>query len=222
MLRPKKKLHRKEIKEDALVTRYFQARQLYDHHSRTVNAVLIAVLALAVIGVLMARSRRIEEIKAQSALGDALQSLYRNDSGSLIQKMDDVTKKFAGTRAAGEAAFYAGNALFETGDLKEADRRFERVLDRHCKNPVFRASSLAGRAAIAESEKRWPDAARLYAEAAEKNADLFTVPFYLKESARCHLAAGDSKSARMVLETLEKKFPESPVAQETEWMKLSM
>lgn len=222
MLRPKKKLHKKEIKEDALVTRYFQARRLYDRNSKTVNAVLIAVLALAVIGVFMARSRRIEEIKAQSALGDALQSLYMNDTGSLVRKMDDVAKKYAGTRAAGEAAFYAGNALFETGDLKEADQRFAKVTDRHCKNPVFRASSLAGRAAIAESEKRWPDAARLYTEAAERNADLFTAPFYLKEAARCLLAAGDPKSARAVLETLEKKFPESPVKQETAWMKLSM
>ncbi|MBN2201933.1 tetratricopeptide repeat protein [bacterium] len=222
MLRPKKKLHKKEIKEDALVTRYFQARRFYDQNSRMVNTVLIVVLALAVIGVFMARSRRIEELKAQSALGDALQSLYMNDPGTLIRKMDEVTKKFSGTPAAGEAAFFAANALFETGDLKEADRRFAMVMDGHGGNPVFRASSLAGRAAIAESEKRWQDAARLYTQAAEKYPDLFTAPFYLKEAARCQLEAGDRKSARAVLETIEKRFPESQVSQETEWMKLSM
>jgi TolA-binding protein len=170
----------------------------------------------------MARSRRSAEIEAQSALGGALKAFYMNDPGLLVKGMDDVTKKFSGTRAAGEAAFYAANALFESGDLKEADRRFALVLDKYDSHPVFRASSFAGRAAVAESEKRWADAARLYAQAAEKHSDLYTAPFYLKEAARCHMTAGDMKSAKASLDVLEKRYPDSQAAKESEWLRLSM
>jgi outer membrane protein assembly factor BamD (BamD/ComL family) len=222
MLRPKKKLHRKEIKEDALVTRYFQLRQIYDQYRNTVNTVVIVLLALVLIGLLMGRSRRKTEIRAQGELGVAQQSLYMNDPGLVIQKMDAVTKKFAGTRAAGDAVFFAANALFETGDMKEADRHYALYLDKYGENPNFCASSLAGRAAVAETEKRNEEAAQFYAQAANRFDRLYTAPFYLKESARCSMAAGDVKSAKTSLEALEKRYPESQVIEESAWMRMSM
>ena len=51
MLRPRKKIHRKEIKEDALVTNYFRVRKLVDRYSRQINIGLIALLAIAVVEV---------------------------------------------------------------------------------------------------------------------------------------------------------------------------
>jgi TolA-binding protein len=222
MLRPKKKLHKKEIKEDALVTRYFQLRQWLDHHAKTVNTALMILLAVAVLATLMVRSRRKTEIRAQGRLGEAMQAYYMNDPGLLIQRMDAVAKEFSGTRAAGEAIFYSANAEFENGDLKEADRRFARYIDQYGQNPVFSASSLAGRAAVAETEKRYADAAKLYARAADQYDALHTAPFYLKESARCSIAAGDAQSAKNSLDAIEKRYPKSQAAEESAWMRSSL
>jgi tetratricopeptide (TPR) repeat protein len=222
MLRPTKKIHRKEIKEDALVTQYVRIRRLYDRYSRSINIGLIVLLAFAVIGVLMARSKRGAEIKSQEMLGLAEQAYYMNDYPRVIRDMEPIIKIYPGTRAAGTAAFYTANAYFNQNNIVEAEKFYRIVVDHYRQNPLFSASSLAGLATIDESRKQTAKAAQLYEKAGNQYSELYAAPFYLKEAARCYLASGDKTSALKLLNTIQKEHPESAVSEEVQWLKESI
>jgi tetratricopeptide (TPR) repeat protein len=222
MLRPTKKIHRKEIKEDALVTQYVRIRRLYDRYSRSINIGLIVLLAFAVIGVLMARSKRGAEIKSQEMLGLAEQAYYMNDYPRVIRDMEPIIKNYPGTRAAGTAAFYTANAYFNQNNIVEAEKFYRIVVDHYRQNPLFSASSLAGLATIDESRKQTAKAAQLYEKAGNQYSELYAAPFYLKEAARCYLASGDKTSALKLLNTIQKEHPESAVSEEVQWLKESI
>ena len=49
MLKPKKKISKREIKEDKLVTTYFEATTWYQANKKLVNGILTAVVILAVV-----------------------------------------------------------------------------------------------------------------------------------------------------------------------------
>ena len=222
MLRPTKKIHRKEIKEDALVTQYVRIRRLYDQHSRTIHIGLIVLLAAAAIGVLMLRSKRAAEVKSQEMLGLAEQAYYMNDYPRVIRDMEPILKNYPGTRAAGTAAFYTANAYFSQNNLNEAEKFFRMVVDHYRQNPLFSASSLAGLAAVEESRNQTTKAAKYYEKAGKQYSELYAAPFYLKEAARCYLAAGDRASALKLLDSILKEHPESAVSEEVQWLKESI
>jgi TolA-binding protein len=221
MLRPTKKIHRKEIKEDALVTNYFRARKLYDRFNRWVNIGLTAALAIGVVLVLMARSKRDAEIRAQERLGLAEQAYFMNDYPRVVKDMEPILKSYPGTRAAGTAAFYVANAYFAQGNAAEAEKYFRTVVDHYAQNPIFSASSLAGLAAIEDARKQNAKAAQLYEKAGIKYPSLYAAPFYLKEAARCYLSAGKKNEARELLDRILKKYPESAVSEEVKWLRES-
>jgi TolA-binding protein len=221
MLRPTKKIHRKEIKEDALVTHYFRLRKLHERFSRQVNIGLMVVLAMMVVGILMTRSKRGAEVKAREKLGLAEQAYYMNDYPRVIKDMEPILKGFPGTRAAGTAAFYIANAYFNQANLIEAERYFKMVVDHYGQNTLFSASSLAGLAAIEESRKQNEKAAQLFEKAGKQYPDLYTAPFFLKQAARCYLSAGKKTEARELLDRIQKKYPESAVSEEVKWLRES-
>jgi TolA-binding protein len=221
MLRPTKKIHRKEIKEDALVTNYFRVRKLYDRYSRQINIGLIAVLAFMVVSILMTRSKHGAEVKAQEQLGLAEQAYYMNDYPRVIKDMEPILKGYPGTRAAGTAAFYIANAHFAQANIAEAEKYYKIVIDKYGQNPLFSASSLAGLAAIEDSRNQNEKAAQLYEKAGAKYPKLYAAPFYLKEAARCYLSAGKKTEARDLLDRIQKKYPESAVSEEVKWLRES-
>jgi TolA-binding protein len=221
MLRPRKKIHKKEIKEDALVTNYFRVRKLADRFSRQINIGLIALLAIAVILILMARSKRGAELKAQEKLGLAEQAYYMNDYPRVVNDMEPILKSYPGTRAAGTAAFYTANAYFAQANVAEAEKHYKMVIDHYGQNPLFSASSLAGLAAIEDSRKQSLKAAQLFEKAGRKYPKLYAAPFYLKEAARCYLSAGKKTEARELLDRIQKKYPDSAVSEEVKWLRES-
>jgi tetratricopeptide (TPR) repeat protein len=222
MLRPKKKIYKKEIKEDALVTFYFRAQKILNRYSKQINIGLTLVLAAVVIGVLMARSKRSSEIKAEGQLSLVEQYYYMVDYPRVIQEMEPIIKTYPGTRASGTAAFYAANAYFTQGKYDEAEKYYKKVIRQDGHDPMQSASALAGLAAVEESRGQFGKAAESYEEAGKKYGRLFSTPFYLEEAARCCIQANDKQKAHEILDALLKDYPENAVADETEFMKESL
>jgi TolA-binding protein len=222
MLRPKKKIYKKEIKEDALVTFYFRVQKILNQYSKQINIGLAVVLALVIIGVLMARSKKGSEIKAEGQLSLAEQYYFTGDYPRVIQEMEPVIKTYPGTRASGTAAFYAANACFAQGKYDDAEKYFNIAIRQSGHNPMQSASALAGLAAVEESRGQFGKAANLFKDAGKKFGRLFSSPFYLKEAARCCIQANDKQKAHDILDELQKEYPENAVADEAQFMKESL
>lgn len=219
MLRPHKKLRKKEIKEDALVTFYFRFQKWYTQYNRQIQIGLGIVVALCLIAVLMARSKREAEAKASGKIGIAETYYLMGDYARVIQEMEPIVKTYSGTRSAGIAAYYLANAYYAQNRYSEAEKYFRMVVDHYSRMPLFSASSLIGLAEIAESKGDFESAAKFYEKAGRKYSTLFTAPFYLKEAVRCYLRIQNNEKAKMLSDELIKKFPESPVLQEIQWLR---
>jgi tetratricopeptide (TPR) repeat protein len=214
MLHPRKKIKKQEIKEDKLVTLYFQAQRWLSRFSKYIQIGGIVVAALVVLAVLMVRSKRQAEAAAAGKLGTVIPSLYAGGAQQAIPELEKIVTSYAGTPSAGTAAFYLANSYFAMGNFTQAEKYYRLIIDKYTQNRWFIASSLSGQAACLEARNEWLQAAALYEKAARSHADLFSAPFYLKDAGRCYMLANNKTKAREVYQIVLEKFPESSPAQE--------
>jgi TolA-binding protein len=216
MLRPRKKLAKKEIQEDALVTYYFRVQKLYQKFAKQAQIGGMVVLGLAVLAVLMIRSKNSAEKAAAGKLGLVEPAYFSGEFQSVVPELTSIKDKFSGTRSAGAAVFYLGNCHFNTGNMEQAGSFYRVYIEDYGQDAEFSASSMAGLAAVEESRAQYAKAAEWYEKAGKKYARLYSAPFYLKEAGRCYAMAGEKAKGKSVLQQLMKKYPESSPAKDAE------
>jgi TolA-binding protein len=215
MLRPRKKLYKREIKEDSLVTAYFKAQQWFHKNGdRALMAVGGVVVILAVV-FFVGKSKRASEAAAEGKLGTAEFAYY---SGQLneqtLKELQAVVDGYSGTKSAGIAAFDLANAYFMQKNYATAEKYYDKVVDDYNDDPLVSASSLSGLAACKESQNQFAEAAKLYAKAQKSFPKLFTAPQALADAARCLILAGDAAGAKIAYQSIIDDYPDSPVASE--------
>lgn len=218
MLRPRKKLSKREIKEDPLVTAYVRVQKFFQRNSKYLNIGGLAVLAVIVIGVLMARSKKAAEEAAAGKLGIAEVYLAVEEFSAAMGELTEVIDTYPGTRSTGRAVFLLANAYFTTDDYAKAEQYFQMYLDDYADDEMFTASALAGVAACKESQGQYGEAAGLYEEAAMKHADIYAAPFYLKDAGRCYVKAGEIEKGKMAYRKILDEYAESSMKQEVEFL----
>jgi TolA-binding protein len=222
MLRPRKKLAKKEIKDDALVSFYFRVQKLYETHAKKIQIAGMIAAALIVLAVLMIRSKGSAERAAAGKLGLVEPAYFSGEFQRVIPELTAIKDKFSGTRSAGAAVFYLGNCYFNTGNLEQAETFFRKVVDDYGREPEFSASSLAGLAAVQEARRQYAKAAELYEKAGKKYDKLYSAPFYLKEAGRCFAMADEKAKGESILRFLVKKYPDSFPAKDAETLMESL
>jgi len=78
MLKPRKKISKKQIKEDPLVTTYFKSIDFVREHQQKFTTGLIVILAAVVLLVMLGRSKRTANFNASEQLAKANVELSQN------------------------------------------------------------------------------------------------------------------------------------------------
>jgi len=207
---------KREIKEDPLVTLYAKTQKWIQQNQRYINSGLIAILAIAVVGVFMSRSKNQAESAAESQMGVVEQYYYYRQFDRAIEGLERIVDSYSGTRAAGRACFFLANSYYENGDYQNAESFYEQYVREYNHIDLFSAGSLAGIAACMENRMEWLNAAEHYEKAGMQYKDLSSAPYYLKNAARCYIKAGESEKAKTVYETILAMSPEPSLASEIE------
>lgn len=218
MLRPTKRITKKEIKEDPLVTAYVKVQKFLRSHSRELNIGITVFIILIVIGVLMIRSKKRAEITAAGGLSLAEQYYHAGRYDQAIPELSEVVETYSGTKAAGKAVFFIANSYFMQDDFANAEIYFRRFVDDYSKDELFGASSYAGIAACLESTEAYASAAEYYEKAARKFPDGFNAPVYLKDAGRCYRFAGDIANTKRVYQEILDDYPDSGVFQDVGYL----
>jgi len=222
MLRPRKRITKREIKEDALVTAYFRAQKFIRKYSKQLNIGLIVVVIVGIVGILMIRSKKRAEWAAAGKLGIAEQFYYASDYPRAIDELTQIVNTYLGTDAAGNATFFLANVHLATKDYSNAERYYKIYLDDYSETTSFSAASLAGIAACMESQNRFAEAARLYEKAGKEYPDFFEAPFFLKDAGRCYQLAGNNQKGKEVYEYILEKYPKTSLGQEIAFLSESL
>jgi TolA-binding protein len=219
MLKPKKKISKKEIKEDKLVTTYFEATTWYETNKKIVNGVLVGVVILAVVVVAYMNNVNSNNVKANTELGKVLPYYDQGKydlaiSGNLqenIRGLQSIAEDYGSTKAGELAKFYLANSYFAQGDYEKALKYFLNV---NVSDDMLTASALSGAASCYEAKNDCEKAASMFEKAAFKSVKDVNAAENMFHAARNYLTAGKKEKASELFKKVKKEFPTSILARE--------
>jgi predicted negative regulator of RcsB-dependent stress response len=213
MLKPKKKLGtHKEIKQDKLVTYYFQALDVLEKHKKLFIYGLITIVAIVAIS---AYSRTVSFNKEQEASVELAKgkSAFENARyQEATQVLGPLTSKYSGTQSAGFGVILLAKSFFALEKYDEAEQYFRTYLDDYSDDKILNITARTGIASCYDQKGEYDKAARAYEDAANSYTESFKAPELLFSAARCFSLANDKANAKRVLERLTSKYPDSQTA----------
>ncbi len=219
MLKPKKKITKKEIKEDRLVTTYYEATTWYENNKKIVNGVLTGIVILAIVIVAYLNNVNSNNQKAIAELGK-ITSYYDQGkydlaiNGNLqenVRGLQSIVDDYGSTKAGELAGFYLANSYFELGNY---DKALKCYLDVDVKDEMISASAIAGAAACYEAKGEYEKAASTYEKAAFRSTKDVNAPENMFHAGQNDLMAGNKEKAVELFRKVKKDYPTSGVARE--------
>ena len=211
MLKAKKRLTRREIKEDKLVTTYFQALDFYEAHKREFLYAAVALVAIIAFAFYYSNSKKAAEQTASVEFAKGKAAYDNGNYDAAIGILEALTADFDGTRGAASGTIVLAKCYMSKGQYKEAEQTFKKYLDDYGDDPIFSLAATAGIAASYEAQGDYGKAAQAYERAAKKYSDSFKAPEFLLSAARCYKKVNQPQDAKRVLNELIETYPKSQV-----------
>ena len=221
MLQPKKKISKRELKEDALITKYVQVTTFYENHKKNISIAVTAVVVLVIGWLVYTNNRNANNEQALSDLGKVY-SYFDNGQYQVaidgvpernIPGLKSIVDNYGGTTSGNLARFYLANAYHNLGKFDEALQEFK---DFSAADQVLSVSRLSGIASCYEGKKMFAEAAEYFEDAATKYAKDISAPEYLNDAARDYALAGKKEKAIELYKRLKTQFPTSSFAREVD------
>ena len=212
MLRARKKITKKELKQDALLEGLYNVESFIKDNSKLVTYGALAFIAIIIVSIMMITSKREAEINATAAVGIAQFKLLSGDFQDAIVRLEDAIRKYPGTDAVEEGTYYLATAFFKSDDKINAEKYFKEYIDEYSNDKVLTASSYAGLGSCNEDKGDFKAAASNYENAVKKAEGRFFREAYSLSAIRdYHNAAMFEEAGKMV----ENLLKDSDLSSET-------
>ncbi|PTQ92680.1 cytochrome c-type biogenesis protein CcmH/NrfG [Mucilaginibacter yixingensis] len=123
---------------------------------------------------------------------------------------EKIVADYGNTKAANLAYFYLGTAYLNKGEFQKAVDAFTNY---HGEDSMVAAEALGGTGDAYVELKDYDKAASYFQKAADKGANKFLTPFYLKKLGLVYEAKNDYKTAADTYKQIKSDYPESVEAQ---------
>jgi tetratricopeptide (TPR) repeat protein len=221
MLQPKKKISKKELKEDALITKYVQLTSFYEEHRRNISIAITIAVVLIIASVVYINNRNASNDHALADLGKVYQ-YYDNGQYQLaidgvpernIPGLTSIVANYGSTPSGNLAKFYLADAYYKLGKYDDALENFK---DFSPPGQLLSVSTLSGIADCYEAKGMYAEAAEYFEDAATKYTDDASAPENLNNAARDYGLAGKKDKAIELYKRLKTHFPTSSFAREAD------
>ena len=202
MLRARKRITKKDIKHDAMLEAIYKIETFVKRYSKQVTYGGVGLLALIVVSVMMLNSKREAEVKAESAVGIAQFKLLTGDFQDAEVRLEDVLRKYPGTKAAREGKFYLANAHYLLGNMEDAEIYYLEFLAESSNDPVLESSANSGIAAIKEDKNESLSAANYYMKASSLSTGTIQSEAYMLSSIRNYFKSGEIERAKEMVDDM--------------------
>ncbi len=221
MLTAKKKISKKQMKEDKLVTTYYNFNNFFTENQAKIliGAGIVALLVVALF--LYNNKKKSDNLTAANLLAKVI-PLYENGSykeaiegkpSENIVGLKKIVDDYGSTDQGNLAKIYLANSYFVTGNL---DAAFETYNDYSGSNPLFEATAFAGKAGILESKKELEKAASLFKDAAHLSKENPSNAEYLLKAGIILKKLGNQKEAELIFKNIKKDYKNNPVSLEVD------
>ncbi len=216
MLKPRKHITKRQIKEDKLVTFYFKAVDFLKENMNKVTIGLAVILAVIIFATLVHRSKKAAELNASVKLAEANSKIVRGDLQQTIDILLSMSENYSGTNSASRGVYLLAYTYFQKGEYENAVTYFKKYLDDYANDPILTDAAYSGLGACYEQMGKFADAAQSYEKGATKFVDHFNAPQQLMDAARCYVSINRIADARNCYETVIEKYPESEFKKDAE------
>jgi len=120
MLKPTKKITKKEIQHDPFLDTMDKAQSYFEENKSLMMQVLAGLIILTLAFNYFSDQSDVKETKASAALGQALVALDRGDTDNAVFQLETVMAEYGGTPASEQAGYHIGKQKYESGDLETA------------------------------------------------------------------------------------------------------
>lgn len=221
MLTKKKKLSRKEIKEDKLVSTYYKAYGYFEENRSRVlmgGGILVVVIALVYFYI----NNRIEDNRIAGTQLARVMSIY--DQGSYLEAIEGregtnivglkkIVEDYGSSNNGEIAKIYLANSYNFLGRDEEALQNYE---DYSGGNDIFRATALAGQAEIYEAKNDYEKAADLYLKASRVSNENVLNPDYMLKAGINFMHTGNGEEAKELFEEIKEGYNTSTAFREVD------
>ena len=226
MLKPKKKITRKEIKKDALLTTYVKITSFYAENKKYISYAVTALVVIVIGIIIYVNNKKANNDKAATELGKVF-AIYDGASSDVRQYkmaidgqpergmmgLKAIVDNYGNTESGELARFYLANAYYYLGNYDEALKQYDNFSG---KNDLLIASALAGVGSCHEVKGEYLNAASSFEKATKTISNSVNTPDYLNSAARCYGLAGEKEKAITLLKRLKKEFPKSSFARDAD------
>jgi len=226
MLSPKKKITKKEIKKDPLISTLDNTTAFYYEHKKNISYAITALIIIVVGIVVYTNNRRANNEKAASELGKvfSIYDLGANDSRQYKTAIDGqpdrgvmglkaIVDNYGSTESGELARFYLATAYLNLGQYDNALKYFDSFSS---SSDFLKAAAYAGLGQCYETKNEYVKAAEYFERAAGVSSSTAMTPEYLNSAARCYGTAGEKEKAVTLLKRLKKEFPTSTFARDAD------
>ena len=136
MLKPTRKILRKEIKKDPLLDYLEKIENGFEENRKTIINVLIFFVAIIVTGSIYVNNQNDIELESSSAFGAALVAYSNSDYDNAKFQFESISSNYEGTKSEIFSKYYLGRIAYELGDFDKAKLLLNDFLD-NTENPTF-------------------------------------------------------------------------------------
>lgn len=221
MLERKKKITKKQMKEDTLVTTYYRVKNFVFEYQAKILIGAAAVALVVVAGILFANKAMNDNKKAAGMLSKIIplyestafkEAIDGQPSTNLIG-LKKIVSDYGSSENGETAKIYLGNSYLMLGQTEDAYKAFN---DYSGSNPLFKATALAAKAGILESKKELEQAADLYKDAANVSKNNPSNSDYLLRAGIISLNSGKKEEAKSIFEMIKKDYKNSAAFSEVD------
>ncbi len=209
MLKPRKKLTKKEIKEDKFVKTALQTRAFIEDNYRQVSIITGAVFGIIILIMVYTYFQRQSSEKSSAILGQAQLEYQNMNYTKAKQFLNRLLDEYSGTEAADQGMFLLANLFYQENNIEQAKQLYSEFIDSYGGSEILMASGYAGYAACLEKEERFEEAAEYYLKASKKAPEFVEAPNYLYLAGKNYLAAELPEEAKDTFQTIIKKYEDS-------------
>jgi len=129
MLKPQRKIIRKEIKRDPFLETIDKIEYNFEQNRKTYLYIALGFIAVIISGNFLLNKQSQKDIDSNSALGIALVAFDNEDYENAKFQFETILSDFSGTNSSNIANYYLGKISFENNDLTKAESYLNEYLN---------------------------------------------------------------------------------------------
>lgn len=222
MLKPQKRLTKRELKQDKFVIAWFKATDYLSHHVTEILIGLGALAAVIAVVVWYNYDTQQKEQQASVLLAHGKSAYESQLYSAAIDSLVKLVNNYEGTPSAATGTIYLANAFMQKKEYEFAEKYYKAYLEDYDSDPILSAAAAAGVAATHDERGNYAEAAKLYEKTANSYKDSYRAPELLMHAARCYQLANQAESARRALAQLLEKYPKSKFAEDAKMLQAEL